>query len=620
MAEMDKNKAKQRTSYTRELTAMEIAFLNARAQKEKAELSDKTEDAEQATAPESSGTNTSSKHIKTLDPGKPAQVGLSRPQSISQLSTSHGRQPSMVKTDVIDKPALSTVKAPIRTAAPPVKMHFKPIATQSYTLDAVGSNCEKSIDKWEDSIRNEISLRGKTQCCGISYNDERDIVIGFDFGTSSSKVVIRDSALQTAYAVPFGEFSPSGNIYLMPTRLFICEDGYISLSAGTKSCRNIKSQLMENPTKVILAAENVDQNISVSELAVGYIGMVIRLARDWFLKHTETIYKKTRIYWHVNLGIPSKNYDNAKERKIFRAITMAAWKISLSDSMIHISDVIQTFEKAARLLDANQNEIDSAVKKEAWLHPDYVNTHPEVIMEVVGYARSTLRTNGLHLLVDVGATTLDAATFIIHSHEDEDLFPLLDTSVQNLGTMILHNKRIETLKFVLEKSLQQKNVVDPVMPFPATAHYEVQVDKASFSEMDMNFFNECGASIGSVVNTTRKKRDPYSDVWHKELPVFICGGGRRMEPYRATVIGLGAKFAQTWNDFKGFAVKDIPMPDQLQAPLLASNDYDRLAVAYGLSFTSDEIGEVVPESKTPDIKPIKRILNTDSRYISKEMC
>ena len=72
--------------------------------------------------------------------------------------------------------------------------------------------------------------------------------------------------------------------------------------------------------------------------------------------------------------------------------------------------------------------------------------------------------------------------------------------------------------------------------------------------------------------------------------------------------------------FGGFVIKDIPKPEQLEAPDLPLQEYDRLAVAYGLSFTSFEIGEIIPESKISDIEYNERILDVDERYVGPEQC
>jgi len=44
-------------------------------------------------------------------------------------------------------------------------------------------------------------------------DQERDIVIGFDLGTSCSKVVIKDWGINKAYAIPFTDIELTNNKY-----------------------------------------------------------------------------------------------------------------------------------------------------------------------------------------------------------------------------------------------------------------------------------------------------------------------------------------------------------------------------------------------------------------------
>lgn len=239
--------------------------------------------------------------------------------------------------------------------------------------------------------------------------------------------MIRDSGRQTAYAIPLDSLACSNNKYLIPTRIFINEDGTVSLSKGDYSCSNLKIHLMDDSEQNVFTAMNTEERITATELAAGYMAIVILFARAHFLQKKESIYKKTHIHWHINMGIPSKNYNDRKMRKSFETIAMAAWRISRMDTAITIAKIKKYLKEAEQHITAKGSDIDSNDKESLWLHPDFVNTHPEVIMEVVGYARSQLRTNGLHLIVDIGATTLDTATFIIHDNEGEDVFPILDS-------------------------------------------------------------------------------------------------------------------------------------------------------------------------------------------------
>jgi hypothetical protein len=432
--------------------------------------------------------------------------------------------------------------------------------------------------------------------------------------------VIRDSGRQTAYAIPFGSLACSGNSYLIPTKIFISDDGNLSLSPAQYSFGSLKIHLMDSPEKIIFSAQSASVTINAAELAAAYMALVIRRARYWFLKQMKLIYKDTHIYWHVNLGIPSKNYDDHKIRKTFQTIAMAAWRISRSDSIINIAEVKKYLKEAASHLASKEGLLNSNADEDCWLHPDYVTTHPEVIMEVVGYAHSPLRINGLHMLVDVGATTLDTATFLIRSHSGEDVFTLLATKVERYGTMELHKHRVHALKNSMQECLSRMSNIDPTLPLPDSTHYERQVAKNDLSQNDSSFFKECGSNIGELVRYTIQDRDPNSSAWAAGLPVFICGGGARLPMYRNMIATLGSNIAESRMKFNKFSVEEIPQPQKLEAPELPHNEYDRLAVAYGLSFTSDEIGKVISESKVGDINREKKANIFEERFVSKDMC
>lgn len=519
----------------------------------------------------------------------------------------------------IKRKALPKAAPPAASKKPSIKLGLKSETDQDMVLDIAVSQCEDQRHSSPESKKIE-SLSSRFQVHGENPEKESDIVIGFDFGTSSSKIVIRDSVLQTAYAIPFGFFACSENKYLVPTNIFIREDGYLSLSKGDHSYSNLKMNLVDEPKRNIFVAENISQTITASELAAAYMAQVICIARAWFLKQTESIYKNTRIQWRINLGIPSKNYNDKEMKKTFQSIAMAAWRISRLDSEITITEVKKHLKEAENHTATKGKDIDPKERGSLWLHPDFVNTHPEVIMEMVGYARSPLRTSGLHLIIDIGATTLDAATFIIHDSEGEDLFPILDTAVEKLGTIMLHGKRVETLKNSLEKSLNNVKNINPTHPLPDHVYYGIKLCEEEILECDDSFLNECKEIIGKVIKNTKHQRDPNSNVWQTELQVFVCGGGGRLSLYREAIDELGQNCSRAWNHFRGFAIRDIPQPDQLEAPDLSHEEYDRLAVAYGLSFTSDEIGEVIPESMVSNINTLKPVLDVEGLYISKDQC
>jgi len=623
-------KPKEKTKKPNELTSLELAFQKAISQ-QKSSPQKETPPPANATTQERSKNRKifsqtqqkdlqqvrrSGAHESATTPAKertenkriytPSRNAQSKPQTLQRTGTTHEK--NMPKQD--------------KTSCAPEKLHLKRLPDEEIMLDAgkTGTKKEKTT-KGNKGWKKGFS--SKTQAHDGNPNAESDIVIGFDFGTSSSKLVFRDTGRQTAYAVPFGSMSSvPENIYLLPTYIYINDEGELNLTGDGHYYTNLKVDLIKNAGKPIFKMEKTGEFISASELATAYMGIVLEFAKDWFLNHTKTIYQKTQIQWSLNLGIPSKNYDDTKEEiKMFRIMAMSAWRLSVIDAAVKIYEVKKAIEEAKNHIKTQGEKIDIADENHLWLHPDFVNVHPEVIMEIVGYSHSPLRKEGLHLLVDVGATTLDAAAFVIHNNEGEDIYPLLETDVQTYGTIALHQRRMDSIKNNLQKSLWQINAIDPLKPVPEISHYGLSIDcNTILAENDAAFFIECSKIIGEVIRRTKLLRDPNSRAWERELDVFICGGGARLVSYRKMVEDRGNKIADRFNEFKGFNIKEIPISKQLDAPEIHHNEYDRLAVAYGLSFSVDEIGKIIPSKQIKDVQRDRKTKNCQDQFIDKDMC
>lgn len=83
---------------------------------------------------------------------------------------------------------------------------------------------------------------GRSTQCGDGTADSREIVLGLDFGTSSVKTVIGDSALGKAFAVPFRE-GDGVKRYLLPSRLYETASRY-SFDGGGTAHRDLKLALI----------------------------------------------------------------------------------------------------------------------------------------------------------------------------------------------------------------------------------------------------------------------------------------------------------------------------------------------------------------------------------------
>ena len=254
-----------------------------------------------------------------------------------------------------------------------------------------------------------------------------DIVVGVDFGTSSTKVVIHAPyhTGNPAFAIPFGDLAHESLDYLLPTRLFVGKDGCCSLTAVSEASllTDIKLGLMKDPLHSIESASGPSCDASASTVAVAYLALVLRHARRWFIANKRDIFGEFPLNWSFNLGLPAAIDDDLALREAFHASGKAAWLVSVRPGPITTSAAQDAFSDvtcARYVIDCNFDVI------------------PEVIAEVKGYAESRFRNPGLHLLVDIGASTLDVCSFNLREIEGDKPLPIFTADVDLLGAKRLH--------------------------------------------------------------------------------------------------------------------------------------------------------------------------------------
>ena len=320
----------------------------------------------------------------------------------------------------------------------------------------------------------------------------------------------------------------------------------------------------------------------------------------------------------MNIGIPSETYGDIKLRERFELAARVAWYVSVQEKIVDIDLIKEAFIKIDEV-NLRVSAGDYSVLDEACRHPSYFATHPEVIMEVVGYVKSPLGEQGMHLLIDVGASTLDVASFRVGARDGEHFYPILKSKVGAFGSLMLHRERVDRVRLKIQTTLNAVYDVDPIKPLPPIKKYQVGLYEEDLQGIDTEFQTLCYKTIGDVVAYTKKNGDPFSSAWRSYLPVFVCGGGSKDKFYTDVVDSMSKKLSNALSEFNGFKILNIPKPETLHAPHILSTEYNRLAVAYGLSFSIDEIGEVIPESKVDTIKITKPDFDPTDRFIGAEM-
>jgi hypothetical protein len=434
----------------------------------------------------------------------------------------------------------------------------------------------------------------------IHRHEALDLIIGLDFGTAATKVVVRSPfyAGGRAVAVSFGDLGHRTSPYLLPTRVWAQSDGGFSLAPRGEGAwsTGLKLSLMDLGSAP-REAGHLDEEADRLAPVVGYLALVIAEAQARVLATERDTYGHFDIRrWTVNLGIPSAGYDDTRTRAVFQRAAWAAWDLAKAGGAV-------SRDRVAAMLQRNG---------EAAPDPE-VEVVPEVAAQAVGYARSTLRDPGLHLLVDVGATTLDICGFVLHQAEGRDRYELLTTTVERLGVLELHRNRLDALSC--------RNVVskldDFLAPVPETMAEYHPGCSCSCRDVDNEFMDGARRLMMRDLLLLKGRRDPNSRRWASGLPAFLCGGGSGMWPYSKVMRDAKEEFCR-WTTAVGLHLRTLPKPAQLANEDLDETMFHRLSVAYGLSFDALDIGEIAPPNTISNIpSPGQRIM-TD-RFVSKDM-
>jgi hypothetical protein len=360
--------------------------------------------------------------------------------------------------------------------------------------------------------------------------------------------------------------------------------------------RDIKLHLVKS--EAVPAINAPDSKIESDVLAVAFLALALRRSRTWFFMKHSSLYGKFLLVWHFNLGLPSADYADLQLSAVYKRISQAAWWLSTEARVITVDAAKAAL---ARLGNIEEHAGESVAE---------IQIIPEVAAEVLGYARSHLRDEGLHVLVDIGASTLDVCGFILHAADGDDCYELLTADVQHLGTMALYRRPVLGVHKAVEAHVAELwSKCDPVKAIPETSNeylpHSNMLEKY-VTNAGEQYEGECRRMLWKTIVDLKTRRDPRSPRWRGELPLFVCGGGSAMAFYHDAISKLSGQLASFYTGCEGIKKCLLPKPEQLVAEIDAQN-YHRLAVAWGLSYPEYDIGSVTRPGETEDVAPPKQI-------------
>ncbi len=414
--------------------------------------------------------------------------------------------------------------------------------------------------------------------------------VGVDFGTAFTKVVIRAGVdlVPVDWSAVTGDDSEMGR-YVVP--------GFVVRAPDGEFCWRClaEADIQGNLKLPVIEMAGADE---CPIATVAYLALVIRYARAFLYRNAEIGRKLVgrSLRWELNIGCPTEPHENPKVVDVFRRIARTAWFLAAEERLTE-QDVVAAWALA-----------DCETDLEA--EPGVV---PEFVAQIAGYLGSPQVKPGLHALIDIGAATLDVATFNVVLRNDQaspPRIPIFFSAVRPLGTHYLRHNRHSRLGLDLSW-----NDATPVEP---TDEFGQRNDKPldEVIEVDEEFAGKVAHCVIGVIDGTRTsaRGDPRSAAWRKGLPIFVTGGGSNCVLYRQAVEvvqrEVRLRVGQRQGSSTPFRLIELS-PTTGNARQLAAGD--RLTVALGLTEDAENIARVVPHR---DIEPItygtkERVDHTD---------
>lgn len=552
--------------------------------------------------------------------GKAAKKQIERP--FNPRHRNRGRDEAAI--EALRNPLDRLVKDPsakpiiIRKAAQPI-IH-KPLpakqvsltpADQSKLLKIIGVPNPVVPFSWAKSI-SKVNYRldysfGKQFQPRVIGDEDRDMAIGFDFGTSSSKVTIRDQQARRSFSIKFGASSNLGD-YLLPSKIYL-EGNNFHLDALGQEFSNLKIKaISSNPSEIDLLA------------MVAYMGLVIRHARSYFFRNYGGSYQSQRFIWRLNVGIPARTAQKFDSKDRFIGLAKAAMLCSYGDtdsiSIEQAKTALKNIEPAAmasHFLQLNEELRVSFADAAEYFNYEAVQVIPEIMAQIHGFVRSNLWNDQLNphiLLIDVGAGTVDISLCdVIRNSNAEYVYTSKACMVEGLGVSNLVKFRVNKVLDAsnsLDDDLQNRvleslNLLDDINygGIRAPSNFDEMFEGFIFESnqakrsIDVDFKNAIQRAIWSgTVLVASDGSIPGDETW-KPFPVFLCGGGSRMQFYReiAELYTAGGRKAR-------FDLKKLPQPNDFFG-VEAGEEYDRLSVAYGLGYW--DLGLFLSDFESPEI-------------------
>ncbi len=477
-----------------------------------------------------------------------------------------------------------------------------PVKQATSAKEINSSSNPVSVNHHSPARQNQYADRlAQAQSRANSSNPRREtpIILGVDFGTSSTKVVWREVESDRAHALCFGKRAEVLENYLLPsvvafdgdyfaagldTDEFLHTNPQASRFSNFKMCLACVSSEKKdcNPERCSLShwrplltktdyQSAAGSDSVIEKVSALYVGKVIALSKQLIIEDLRSRGIDPDIRWMVNMAAPVEHMSEQSVRQAFEKVLKIGEK--MSQIFAEETGPRELFE----LL-----ELYEAAKDQTAKHEMDCFVYPEIAAEVASMYLSRSARDGIYAFIDVGAGTVDASIFRLFSVGQEPQLGFYGASVVRYGAAQIESiaaRQLAERSAPWFKSIKEKRTVIGSAEFLLPEEAGIYLKNAcSWIE------NRVEAELRLMLKEAYQK-DHGSKDW-KNLHLLIGGGGATIPVYSAASIKAFGEIAEN------LSAEELPVPADFNLNGLPKQAFHRFAVAYGLSFNQVNLPDV----------------------------
>lgn len=418
---------------------------------------------------------------------------------------------------------------------------------------------------------------------------ERNLHLGIDYGTSSSKLVLTDynavGGEQSFVVRPSGEHGGDGG-YRIPSTVAVrgneIQFGFRAeaLSSGADVYRSLK-MLCAYPDRYYGDDIPLPTELDARDLATLYVGHLVQLGEEAARKYASRRGAEPRI--SLTMGAPMAFLDNPDLSKLFVDIVREAHRlrnVNLLD-WISISQAISALKQAREeVAKSAPAEPRSWVRSEAEAALFWAHRSPEI-------------DQGRYACVDIGAGTTSASWFHINATLREDV--LLKERLTFYGAAC-NPPACDAIDAALQLHKHDDSQNEPIRGRESQILETLSTD-------EMSSVNEVFDQIGSVFRAASQqafRKEKSLIRWLQcNARIFFLGGGSKIDAVRRKLIEIKHEWLRSHPEANPGVPTDLKEEDDSE--LRADPTF--LLVAYGLARRLGDVPDVLSPDKLDDFKP-----------------